>query len=295
MSIVASSSPCPPTLVLHGGVCSRLPDPVYRLRVEATLRAALATGMAVLAAGGSALEAVQMAVATMEDSGDLNAGRGAVRDAEQQVLLDAMLMDGATAAIGAVAGVQRVRNPIALARLVLERTPHVLLIGNGAERLADDHALERVGDDYFGAPPPDQPLAHGTVGAVALDRGGRLAAATSTGGTTAKLPGRVGDSPIPGAGTWADQECAVSATGVGEYFLRCGFAHRVAWSVAAGETVSAASEAALQRVIALGGWGGAIALTRSGELALPFAAAGMWRAHQRLGDPARVACGPDMA
>ncbi len=289
---MSTASPFQPTLVLHGGVCSRLPGAAYRLRGEATLRAALAIGMEVLAIGGMALDAVQAAVASLEDSGDLNAGRGAVRDADGQVMLDAMLMDGGTAAIGAVAGVQRVRNPIALARAVLARTPHVLLIGSGAEYLADQCRLERVADSYFGAPPPDQPLAHGTVGAVALDCNGGLAAATSTGGTTAKLPGRVGDSPLPGAGTWADHDCAVSATGVGEYFIRCGFAHRVAWSVAAGEPLVEATRAALQRVTQLGGWGGTIALTRTGEFTASFSvgAAGMWRAHQRLGSPAVVAC-----
>jgi len=280
-----------PTIVLHGGVCSRLPDPDYQRRGEATLRSAVAVGMAVLAAGGSALDAVQMAVTSMEDSGVLNAGRGAVRDAEGCVLLDAMLMDGATAKIGSVAGVQRVRNPIALARAVLERTSHVMLIGSGAEQFADQQALERVTDGYYFAPPPDQPLAHGTVGAVALDSAGHLAAATSTGGTTAKLPGRVGDSPLAGAGTWADDVCAVSATGVGEYFIRCGFAHRVAWGVAAGQTVEEASQAALQRVTALGGWGGTITLTRDGTFSMPYTGAGMWRAYQRMSSEAVVACG----
>ena len=280
-----------PTLVLHGGVCSRLPDPEYRQLGEATLRAALAAGMAVLSAGGAALDAVQVAVTSMEDSGVLNAGRGAVRDAEGCVLLDAMVMDGFTAKIGSVAGIQRVRNPIALARAVLERTTHVMLIGSGAERLADQQAIERVTDAYFGAPPPDQPLAHGTVGAVALDAHGHLAAATSTGGTTAKLPGRVGDSPLAGAGTWADEACAVSATGVGEYFIRCGFAHRVAWDVAAGFTVEAAAQRALQRVTELGGWGGTIALTREGIIAMPYSGAGMWRAFQHGAGDVFVACG----
>ena len=279
-----------PTIVLHGGVCSRLPDPDYRQRGEVTLRAALAAGMAVLSAGGAALDAVQIAVTSMEDSGVLNAGRGAVRDAEGCVFLDAMVMDGVTAKIGSVAGIQRVRNPIVLARAVLERTAHVLLIGTGAERLADHYALERVTDDYFGAPPPDQPLAHGTVGAVALDVHGHLAAATSTGGTTAKLSGRVGDSPLAGAGTWADETCAVSATGVGEYFIRCGFAHRVAWDVAAGLSVETATQRALQRVAELGGWGGTIALTRGGIIAMPYAGAGMWRAFKRGTSEAFVAC-----
>lgn len=256
------------------------------------MRLALAAGMAVLANGGSALDAVQIAVTTMEDSGVLNAGKGAVRDADGNVLLDAMLMNGSTAQIGSVAGVQRVRNPIALARAVLDRTSHVLLIGSGAEHLADRHGLTRVGDDYFGAPPPDQPLAHGTVGAVALDHTGHLAAATSTGGTTAKLPGRVGDSPLAGAGTWADEACAVSATGVGEFFIRCGFAHRVAWAVAAGSTVEDAAVAALQRVTALGGWGGTIALSSDGSLTMPYTGAGMWRAYQRLTGEMVVACGP---
>lgn len=288
-----TSDPSQPTLVLHGGVCSRLPSPDYRQRGDATLRAALAMGMAVLSAGGAALDAVQVAVTAMEDSGVFNAGRGAVRDAEGCVLLDAMVMDGVTAKIGSVAGIQRVRNPIALARMVLERTAHVLLIGSGAERLADQQAIERVTDAYYGVPPPDQPLAHGTVGAVALDAQGHLAAATSTGGTTAKLAGRVGDSPLAGAGTWADEACAVSATGVGEFFIRCGFAHRVAWAVAAGLTVDEAAKIALERVTELGGWGGTIALTHNGIIAMPYSGAGMWRAYQRRHGEAFVACAAD--
>ncbi len=257
------------------------------------MQAALAAGMAVLRAEGSALDAVQAAVASLEASGALNAGKGAVRDAEGKVLLDAMLMEGHTARVGAVAAVERVASPVALARAVMEKTPHVLLIGAGAARLADEQGLLRVGEDWFGAPPPDQPVAHGTVGAVARDVRGRLAAATSTGGTTAKLPGRVGDSPLAGAGTWADDACAVSATGVGEYFIRAGFAHRVAWEVGAGRPLSRAAAESLARVATLGGWGGCIALASDGEPAMPFIGAGMWRGYQRGAAKPMIAVGVD--
>jgi beta-aspartyl-peptidase (threonine type) len=283
-----------PTLLIHGGACSQLTDPAGSEVATATaaLHQALDHGSAVLDRGGSALDAVQMAVATLEESGALNAGRGAVCDAEGKRLLDAMLMDGATQGIGAVAGVQFLRNPIHLARVVLDQTRHCLLIGNGAERLADARGLARVNADWFCAPPPNQPVAHGTVGAVALDADGRLAAATSTGGTTAKLPGRVGDSPLAGAGTWADRHCAVSATGIGEYFIRTGFAHRIAWAVASGTPVATAIQQALSAISRFGGWGGGIALTAQGDLAATFACAGMWRGVQRCGEQPMVLCAP---
>ena len=284
-----------PTLLIHGGACSQLSDQTKPGAIAATaaLHLALTHGSAVLERGGSALDAVQAAVSTMEESGALNAGRGAVRDADGKRLLDAMLMDGGSQGIGAVAGVQYIRNPIQLARAVLDHTRHCLLIGNGAERLAEQHGLATVGDAWFCAPPPSQPVAHGTVGAVALDADGHLAAATSTGGTTAKLPGRVGDSPLAGAGTWADAHCAISATGVGEYFIRSGFAHRIAWAVAAGTPVITATQEALAAISLLGGWGGGIALTAQGELAAAFACPGMWRGLQRSGEKALVRCAPD--
>ena len=283
-----------PTLLIHGGACSELtaPHDPETTSAQAALHAALARGNAVLASNGSALDAVQVAIATMEESGALNAGRGAVRDADGKRFLDAMVMEGSQQRVGAVAGVQNIRNPIALARAVLEHTRHCLLIGQGAERLATQQGLATVDDSWFCAPPPNQPVAHGTVGAVALDAAGRLAAGTSTGGTTAKLAGRIGDSPLAGAGTWADGQCAISATGIGEYFIRTGFAHRIAWSVAAGMPVSLATEQALAALSALGGWGGGIALTTQGDLAASFACAGMWRGLQRVGEPASVLCGP---
>ena len=283
-----------PTLLIHGGACSQLTDPTgsEATTASAALHQALTRGSAVLDQGGSALDAVQTAVATLEESGALNAGRGAVCDADGKRLLEAMLMDGANHGIGAVAGVQHLRNPIILARAVLDQTRHCLLIGTGAERLADERGLARVSEDWFCAPPPNQPVAHGTVGAVALDADGRLAAATSTGGTTAKLPGRVGDSPLAGAGTWADAHCAISATGIGEYFIRTGFAHRIAWAVASGTPVTTAVQQALSAISRLGGWGGGIALTAQGELAAPFACAGMWRGLQRRGETATVLCAP---
>ena len=283
-----------PTLLIHGGACSQLTDPEgpEATSAQAALHAALARGTAVLARDGSALDAVQVAIASMEESGALNAGRGAVSDAHGQRLLDAMLMDGESQRIGAVAGVQRIRNPIVLARAVLDHTRHCLLIGSGAERFAALQGLASVDDAWFCAPPPHQPVAHGTVGAVALDAAGGLAAGTSTGGTTAKLAGRVGDSPLAGAGTWADDQCAISATGIGEYFIRTGFAHRIAWAVANGTPVATAIQQALSAVSGLGGWGGGIALTAHGEISTSFACAGMWRGLQRRGQSPRVLCGP---
>jgi isoaspartyl peptidase/L-asparaginase-like protein (Ntn-hydrolase superfamily) len=191
-------------------------------------------------------------------------------------------MDGATSRAGGVAALTGFANPIAIARLVLERTPHVLLAGPGAEAFAAAQGLPRVPDAYFtrrtGATADVAVPSPGTVGAVALDRDGRLAAATSTGGVTGKLPGRVGDSPIVGAGTYADDRCAVSATGAGEFFVRTVFAHRVAVAVSAGVPVAQATQRALDGVTSLGGSGGCVAVDASGAIAMPFSTVGMFRA-----------------
>jgi L-asparaginase / beta-aspartyl-peptidase len=229
-------------IAIHGGAGTILPENMdsqteqeYRSALEEALRA----GHAVLVGGGSSLDAVVAAVQLMEDSPLFNAGRGAVFTADETHELDASIMDGRTRDAGAVAAVRHVRSPIALARLVMEDSPHVMMVGDGAETFAWSHGLERVENTYFNtehrldqlrrmrsdagiAPANDVSDRYfGTVGAVALDRDGNLAAATSTGGMSNKKFGRVGDSPIIGAGTYADNAtCAVSATGHGEYFIR---------------------------------------------------------------------------
>jgi isoaspartyl peptidase/L-asparaginase-like protein (Ntn-hydrolase superfamily) len=241
------------------------------------LSESLDAGAAVLQAQGTAVDAAAAAVAALEDSGVFNAGRGAVCNAEGVHELDASVMDGATLAAGAVAGVRRVRNPVLAAVRVMRETHHVLLIGTGAEGFCRKNRIDFVSEGYFVRKLKTR---HGTVGAVALDAQGNLAAATSTGGTGAKLPGRVGDSPIIGAGTYADNAtCAVSATGVGEAFLRSAFAHDVSARMRyLGETLPRAAAAALRRVAAIGGDGGAVAIDARGRIAMPFNSPGMARA-----------------
>jgi L-asparaginase / beta-aspartyl-peptidase len=214
---------------------------------RAGLRASLLAGHRVLAGGGCALDAVTAAVVALEDDARFNAGRGAVLTTDGRPEMDAAVMNGADRAAGAVAGVCGPRNPVLAARAVMERSGHVLLIGEGAERFCRAHGVAFEPATYFmtprrvqaledelarqrggGADLRDDSARHGTVGAVARDARGTLAAATSTGGMTAKLPGRVGDSPVFGAGTWADGTCAVSATGHGEFFIRCAAAHDLA-------------------------------------------------------------------
>lgn len=259
--------------------------------------AALRAGYAVLDRGGSSLDAVVAAVVALEDDPLFNAGRGSVFNAAGEHELDAAVMDGASGRAGAVALVRRVRNPVLAARAVMERTPHVLLAGAAADRFARETGLRLVRPDYFSTPARARALArarrraamsakerHGTVGAVAVDARGRLAAATSTGGYTGKPPGRIGDSPIIGAGTYADRLCAVSATGPGEYFMRAVLAHDVAARLRyRGETLARAARRALARLVALGGEGGLIAVDRAGRVAMPFAAEGMYRGLARDG------------
>jgi len=289
----------PIAIVVHGGAGTirreqMTPERAAALRRD--LETAVRAGYAILASGGSSLDAVEAAVRVLEDSPLFNAGRGAVLTADGTVELDASIMDGAAFRAGAVASVRTVKNPIHLARLVMERTPHVLLVGDGAERFAREMGVEIVDPDYFITPerrqqwerlrarPPaddaDAAAAFGTVGAVALDRQGRLAAATSTGGTMNKRPGRVGDSPIIGAGTYANRRCAVSATGAGEFFIR----NAVAYDICArmeylGQSIEAAARAVvLEKLAAQGGDGGVIALDARGRMAMPFNTPGMYRA-----------------
>ena len=293
----------PFALVIHGGAGVIERDQLSASEegaILADLDAALEAGRRILADGGSALDAVEAAVVALEESPRFNAGKGSVYNAEGRHELDASLMEGRTRRAGAVAGVETIRNPVRLARAVMERSPHVMMIGTGAERFADTQPqIERVANDWFDTDTRraqlDQEQARerteagdeglrgkyfGTVGAVALDSQGNLAAATSTGGMTNKRYGRVGDSPLIGAGTWADERCAVSGTGWGEFFIRNAVAHDIAARMAyGGDTLKAAAEAVImRRVPELGGDGGAIAVDRDGNIAMPFSTAGMYRA-----------------
>ena len=292
----------PFALVIHGGAGVIERDQLSAMEerdIRADLDAALDAGSRILAGGGSALDAVEAAVVALEESPRFNAGKGSVYNAEARHELDASLMEGRTRRAGAVAGVETIRNPVRLARAVMEQSPHVMMIGAGAERFADTQPqIERVANDWFDtgtrraqldqeqarerSEAGDQSLRgnyFGTVGAVALDSQGGLAAATSTGGMTNKRYGRVGDSPLIGAGTWADERCAVSGTGWGEFFIRNAVAHDIAARMAYGgySVADAADAVIMQRVPELGGDGGAIAVDHEGNIAMPFSTAGMYR------------------
>ncbi|MNJ28955.1 Isoaspartyl peptidase precursor [compost metagenome] len=325
------------SLAIHGGAgvieraqLSPERDAAYR----AGLQAALDAGSAVLARGGSSLDAVQAAVETLEDNPLFNAGRGAVFTSAGKNELDAAVMHGPDLTAGAVAGLTRTRHPIAAARAVMEQSPHVMMIGEGAETFARSVGLEEVAPSFFftesrwqallkalrdaglplpprpeGAPAepvrlgPAAPLAFnlneaplderkfGTVGAVAVDSQGRLAAATSTGGMTAKRWGRVGDVPIIGAGTYASNAdgCAVSATGSGEYFIRATVARDICRRTAEGATVQAAADAEIAEVGTIGGDGGVIVMGKDGVHAFSMNTSGMYRGAVSSTSPARVA------
>ncbi|MCM2313347.1 MAG: isoaspartyl peptidase/L-asparaginase [Steroidobacteraceae bacterium] len=265
-------------------------DRLYRAGLERALRA----GFAVLDAGGSSLDAVTVATQALEDDPLFNAGRGAVLSASGLHELDASIMDGRDRSAGAVSGVRHVRNPIVLARRVMERSPHVMLSGAGADEFALEQGLEPVPNDYFtterrrreldlllqGRTEPAREALMGTVGAVALDAQGNLAAATSTGGMTGKKWGRVGDSPVIGAGTYAANDCcAVSATGHGEFFLRALVAHEIAalMRYKGLDVVQAADDVVMQQLVRMGGSGGVIAVGHDGRIAMPFNSEGMLR------------------
>jgi L-asparaginase/beta-aspartyl-peptidase (threonine type) len=268
------------SLVLHGGAGGLPPDRDYRAEA-AHMRGLIEAGRDRLAAGAAALDVVVETVAALEASGLYVAGRGASPNTAGRFELDASLMDGRTRRAGAVAALEGFASPIRAARAVMEQTPHVMLAGAGAAAFAARQGLERVDADWFtparaAASPARQA---GTVGCVALDETGALAAATSTGGVQGKLFGRVGDSPIIGAGCWADARVAVSCTGSGEYFIRAAAAAQVAFRMSlAGASLAEAVGAALADVAALGGAGGLIALAATGEIAMPFSAGGMKRA-----------------
>lgn len=285
-------------IAIHGGA-GTLPraemTPDQEAAYRAGLAAALDAGYAVLEDGGTSLDAVTVAVRILEDDPLFNAGRGAVLTHEGTVELDASIMDGRTLAAGAIAGVAHIRNPVELARAVMEHSPHVMLIGTGAEEFAHTRNIAFVANDYFKTEtrkaqlrrvlvgdtrPANELSALGTVGAVARDQAGNLAAATSTGGMTGKRYGRVGDSPIIGAGTYADNgSCAVSATGHGEYFIRTAVAHDICARVAyGGATLQQAADAVvMDRLARMGGEGGIIAVDASGQVVMSFNSEGMFR------------------
>ena len=238
-----------------------------------------------LEAGASAIDIVEYAVAEMESSGLYVAGRGSAPNTAGYVELDASIMDGATREAGAVAAIVGVVNPIRVARRVMQVTPHVMLAGNGALAFAREQGFEEVSDPdtYYVLPVgvyenEIHEQKHGTVGAVALDQSGGFAAATSTGGTFGKLEGRVGDSPMIGAGTWADDDIAISCTGTGEHIIRAGGAISIAYKVKAGATPEVAIDEMLAEVKRLGGDAGIIAVTRDGNVTMVYNSEGMKRA-----------------
>lgn len=307
--LMISSSPskgAEPVIVIHGGagtITRANMTPEREREYRTALTNALRSGYAVLAAGGSSLDAVETAVRSMEDSPLFNAGKGAVFTHEGRNELDASIMDGRTRQAGAVAAVTIIRNPISAARAVMEKSPHVMMVGRGAELFATQQGLAIVDPSYFWTERrwkalqeellkekkvsdyrPTGEMKFGTVGAVALDRHGNLAAATSTGGMTNKRFGRVGDSPIIGAGTFADNKtCAVSATGHGEFFIR----YSVAYDIAAlmeyrGLSVRAAADEVIHKKLkGVGGEGGVIALDANGNYAMSFNSDGMYRGVMR--------------
>ncbi|AYZ61880.1 isoaspartyl peptidase/L-asparaginase [Burkholderia multivorans] len=309
----------PAIVAIHGGAGTILREAMNtdtELQYRAELAAILRAAQAVLADGGSALDAVSVAVRMLEDCPLFNAGRGAVYTADGTHELDAAIMDGATLAAGAVCCVTRVRNPVLAARRVMEASEHVLFAGAGADAFAAAQGLELVEPGYFGTEarhaqwlkardaagalldhdaatfafgdgaPLDPDRKHGTVGAVARDLHGHVAAATSTGGITNKQPGRVGDSPIIGAGCYADDAtCAVSSTGTGEMFIRLATAHDVAAQMAyRGVSVAeAAYDVVMNKLPRIAGRGGIIAVDAHGNVTMPFNTEGMYRGYARVG------------
>ncbi len=267
-------------LVIHGGAYKTQRDFTAH---EAFLGEVLAEGHKALADGATAMDVAVRAVVMMEDSGLYHAGRGTGRNSAGYHELDASLMDGPTGRTGAVASLRTIKNPILAARAVMEQSPHVFMVAEGAENFLKRHGIETVDPDtYFRHDmerdgPVIKDTSHGTVGAVVLDMSGRLAAATSTAGIPNKLEGRVGDTPIIGAATFADDQIAVSATGQGEYFIRAIAAYDVAAQCRyGGKTLDAAVDDVLRTKIGgRGGWGGMIAITRDGQVKLGFNATGM--------------------
>lgn len=295
------SSHVKPVIVIHGGagtIRAREMTAEQEQAYRDGLTQALEAGRVVLERQGSAIDAVTAAVMALEDDPLFNAGRGAVYTTKRTQEMDAAIMDGRDRNAGAVAGIFGPRHPVLAARAVMEKTEHVMLAGDGANEFCREIGLEMKPAEWFfterrmkalenemerrrlGGEENDPSRRHGTVGAVACDCFGHVAAATSTGGMTAKTPGRVGDSPVIGAGTWADDKtCAVSATGHGEFFIRYGAAHeidaRIRWGK---ETLEEAANSVVKDLAQIGGEGGLIAVNAQGEVCLPFNSEGMYRA-----------------
>jgi L-asparaginase / beta-aspartyl-peptidase len=295
-------------LAIHGGAGTierSNVTPEREREYRAGLERALTAGYEILKRGGSSLDATEAAVRVLEDDPHFNAGKGSVFTSAGTNEMDAAIMDGKTLAAGAVASLKHIKNPISLARLVMEKSGHVMMDSEGAEAFAKENGIELVDQKYFFTQDRWDALQkikaaeksrtsgvgkkllitdqdrHGTVGAVALDQNGNLAAATSTGGTTNKRPGRVGDSPVIGAGTYANNAtCAVSATGDGEYFIRATVGRDVsALMEYRGMSLKEAAQAALEKAARLGGTGGLIAIDQQGNVTLPFNTAGMYRGY----------------
>ncbi len=287
-------------MVIHGGAGTIKRENMteaQEMQYRSVLDSVLQLGESVLRNGGSAMEAVIQSVVLMENSPLFNAGRGSVFSYDGKNEMDASVMDGRNKAAGAVAGVSTIKNPILAARAVMEKSNHVMLVGSGAEQFAKERGLEMAPTEYFKTERRWEALQrakredknkrgelidqkHGTVGAVALDQFGNLAAATSTGGMTNKRWNRVGDSPIIGAGTYADNaSCAVSCTGHGEYFIRYAVAHDIAAMIEYKQinAVEAGEKVINKKLLDAGGKGGAIILDRNGHIAMPFNTPGMYR------------------
>ncbi len=301
LAVGAVAAESPVAIAIHGGAGGVAPGSIpdeRRAAINEAMRQALQAGHAILADGGSSLDAVTAAVVALEEAPYFNAGKGAVFNADGRNELDAAIMDGATQNAGAVAALTRVRNPVRLARAVMEQSPHVFMIGAGAERFAREQGLEMVSPRWFRtdhawrafqeakrrdqlsmSPPLRAEDHYGTVGAVALDRHGNVAAATSTGGMTMKRYGRVGDVPVIGGGTWAEKQCAVSATGWGEYFIRTAAAHEICARVRLGgqDLAQAASDVVERDIPALGGNGGVIVIDDAGRIVMTYSSPSMFR------------------
>ncbi len=318
-SATATAQQAPFAIAIHGGAgtIERAKfTPEKEKAYRAKLSEAVTAGYTVLEKGGESLEAVTVAINILEDSPLFNAGKGAVYTFDGHHELDASIMDGRDRNAGAVAGVKHIKNPINLARMVMDKSVHVMLSGDGAEQFAKTQGMEMIDNAHFDTKRRKEALERakkkllmtkdyqanhvqlepqykmGTVGAVALDKNGNLAAGTSTGGMTAKRFGRIGDSPVIGAGTFADnQSCAVSATGHGEYFIRYNVAADICARVAyQGKTIKqAGDEVIFGPMFKAGGTGGVIIIDKFGNVSLPFNTKGMYRASKKQGEPAQVA------
>ncbi len=298
LGIATMTHAAAPVFIIHTGAGIERKDltPETEKHIREVMKTAVETGYRILKSGGTSLDAVSAAIVILEDEPEFNAGKGAVFNHEGKNELDASIMDGATLRAGAVANVHKVKNPILLARAVMDKSPHVMLVGDGAETFAESIGMKLVDPKYFyterrwnelqqalkeeAEKEKSTASKHGTVGAEALDMKGNLAAGTSTGGMTNKRYGRVGDSPIIGAGTYANAKCAVSATGWGEFYIRAAAAHDICARVEyRGEPLrQAADEVVMGVVPKLGGDGGVIAMDANGNIAAPFNTEGMGHA-----------------